>query len=94
MENAAKLIEAITQLIVALVNLFGVGGTILIIIACAVGTLLWRLYLNKRKDSANEKLIKEKDNTIARMKEEIKMYRIEHFKNKGWSEEEIEKYVK
>jgi hypothetical protein len=94
MDKASKLIDSITGLITALVDLFGTGGTIAMIIITALAVLGWKLYVNSRKDAAFKKLIEEKDRTIERMKDEVKLYRISFFKKEGWSDAEIEKFVK
>ena len=50
--------------------------------------------MNYRKDKEVRMVFTEKDNTISRMKDEIRMYRVHIFKGSGWSEEEIDKHVK
>jgi len=93
MEDAGKTITAINSLITTLVSIFGIGWTLIIIFATAVGTYFWKWYNNKRKQRYMDKLIEEKDKTIERMADEIRLMRIDFFKRNGWTDDDIDKYV-
>jgi len=93
-ENTSNVIDSASNLINTLVHSIGKGWTIVLIFVIPIGTYFWKRYNNNRKDAAFKALIKEKDDTIERMKEEVKMYRINLFKDKGWTDEGIDKYIK
>ncbi len=93
-EDIASVIEAINKLIATLINAFGAPFTIFLIFAVPIVTYLWKRYNSSKKEKVYDKLIDEKDETIKRMKEEVKMYRIHFFKENGWTEEDVDKYIK
>ena len=80
MEDLPKIIDAVINLIHTLVTLLGVRWTLFFSFAIPIGTFLWKKYNNNRKDAVFNLLIKEKDDTIARMREEVKVYRVHFFK--------------
>lgn len=94
MDKATKLINAITNLISTLVEAFGAKGCIIILAITAIATVIWKIYIHRRKDAAYKALIAEKDRTISRMQDENKVYRIAELKQRGWSDADIKKYIK
>ena len=94
MADTSQVIDSVNHLLTTLVALLGKGWTIFFIFAIPVGTYFWKRYNNNQKDAVFKKLIQEKDDTISRMKDEVKIYRIHIFKERGWSEDEIDKYIK
>lgn len=93
MEDAAKLIEAITNLVQVLLDAFGIWGTLLLILVTTIICFIWRVYQNRRRDRKADLLIKEKDRTIQRMRDENKLLRIVELKRLGWTDQDIQTYV-
>ena len=94
MDDISKNIDAVSNLINSLVSQLGRAWTVFFMFATPIGAFLWQLFNTHRKDAIFNKLIAEKDTTISRMKDEIKLYRIDIFKQRGWSDEQIDKHVK
>ena len=92
-DEITKLVNAIRELIVTIVGIFGPVWTIIIVILIGISVFLWRRYNEKRKDTQYKMVIDEKDKTIARMQQENRTMRVAELKRLGWSNEEIDKYV-
>lgn len=93
MDDAAKIIDSLNNLIATLVDAFGVYFTIFLIVAIPIAVFQWKRYNAKQKDKIYDKLIAEKDETIKRMSEELRLYRSALLKDKGWTNEEIDRYI-
>lgn len=92
-DEITKLINAIRELIVTIVGIFGPIWTVIIATIVTTVVFLWRRYNEKRKDRQYKMVIEEKDRTIMRMQNENRTMRVAELKRQGWSDEEIDKYI-
>ena len=89
-----KIIEAVTKLLELLFRTLGVGGTIGVAIGFILLSVAWRIYNDKRKEKEINLALAEKDRTISRLAAQERVWRIQFFKEtKGWSDEQIDKYL-
>jgi hypothetical protein len=94
LSGSAEIINALNNLVQALVNNFGAWGTIGIAVALVVITGVWKIYNIRRKDRETNLALKEKDRTIQRLAEQERNYRILFFKEKcGWTDEQVLLFV-
>lgn len=91
--EADKVIEAVTALLKFLFATLGVGGTVAVVIVFIVVATCFRLYNDWKKDKEVNQALAEKDRTIARLAAQERVWRIQDFKAKGWTEDEIDKYL-
>lgn len=94
LSDGADVINAVNNLVQALVNIFGAWGTIGIAAALIAITAIWKIWNIRRKDREVNLALKEKDRTIQRLAEQERNFRILFFMEKcGWSEERIQQFV-
>ena len=93
MEDVSNVINAIANLFNVLVENFGSAGSVIILFILVVAFYSYRLYIDKRKDKYIQALLKEKDRTIQRIAEQERNYRVLFLKEKGMSDDEIERFV-
>ena len=92
--EADKIIEAIIKLLELLFQTLGVGGTFVAIVVAVGASAAWRIYNDKKKEKEIDKAIAEKDRTISRLAAQERAWRIQFFKEaKGWTDEQIDKYI-
>jgi len=89
----ATTINAIEHLITTVVNAFGPGKTILLMIAIAVAVFVWRVYNNYRKDKEINKAIQALEQSVQRCAAEAREWRIVFLKKDGWSDTEIDRFI-
>jgi hypothetical protein len=92
-EALTKVIDAIRQFFQLLLDRYGPIGTLLIVGAFVLLTIVARIYGDRRKDRYIDALLDEKDKTIQRLAEQERNYRIHLFKQYGWADEEIDRFV-
>ncbi len=89
-----KIIEAVTKMLELLFRTLGVGGTIGIATVFILLSVAWRIYNDKQKEKEINLALAEKDRTISRLAAQERVWRIQFFKEtKGWSDEQIDKYL-
>lgn len=86
--------DALRELVVVLLNRFGIWGTLAIFSVFTLGSMAWRVYSDRRKDRYIRELIQEKERTIQSLTEELRYYRALIFKEKfSWTDEQVNKYI-
>jgi hypothetical protein len=85
--------KSLEELLVSVLRELGVGWTLCIIIlfyGIKIGYGFW-LELGKKKEI--HLALAEKEATIQRLSDQLRVYRIEDLKQKGWKMSEIEKVI-
>lgn len=93
MEQFAKILEQLRRLLEVLIQSFGVRGTLILVIAFVVLSIVYRVYRDRRQDRYIKALLEDKDRQIQRLAEQERNYRIHFFKLSGWTDAEIDQFV-
>ena len=92
MENLDKILQGISGLINALVANFGAWGTVGVAVLVYLAFFFWRHYTDKRKDKEAESVLADKEKTVQRLANEVRMWRIVYFKEvHKWTDDQVEK---
>lgn len=85
---------AINEFLELLIDNFGPGGTIIIMLALVFFSLGFRVYKDRRRDKERDALIEEKDRTIQRLAASEREYRALFLKEKaGWTDEQVKSFI-
>lgn len=73
---------------------FGAGWTLVVFLSVPVLFLGWQIYLTWRKDKEANLALEAKEDTIQRLAEENRLYRIQIFKEKfGWTDHQVDTWI-
>jgi hypothetical protein len=89
-----KAIQAAQQLLDWFFQHYGPRWTLLLIFLVPVAFVGWQIWLSWRKDKVTDKALEAKEETIQRLADDNRTYRILFFKEKcGWTDDQIERWL-
>ena len=88
------ILNALNGILNTLLNNYGPGGTLAILILVIAVSVGWRLFIDWRRERKIDRALAEKEETIQRQAGEIRMYRALFLKEKaGWDDEMINRFI-
>jgi hypothetical protein len=73
-------LDTINKILTTLITTFGSSGTVVMLVFIALGAFAWRKYNDNQKDKYVDMALAAKDETIKRLAEESRAYKILLFK--------------
>jgi hypothetical protein len=72
---------------------YGPNWTLGLLVTIVLIAIAWQVWQTIRKDREINKAIQAKDETISRLAEENRLYRIQVFKKLDWTDDQIDRWI-